>query len=101
MTADEQLDLWVEGKPAHNHDCWYDVVDKQGNVTERKKLKGGECCPDFSCCMSLLLAPREVRERFRDGDTDTRDGLLQGFLTMMITADGHTVSSREDTENVG
>lgn len=45
MKAEEQLKLWVAGRPVHN---------KEQN----------ECCPDFSCCQPRLLAPKHEREAF-------------------------------------
>lgn len=84
MTSDEQLRLWVEGNPVHNHDRWTDVVDAEGNVLYRKKMKGGECCPDFSCCRPELLAPREVREAFAAASEQERMRYLAMFLGAAI-----------------
>lgn len=67
MTSDEQLEQWVAGNPVHNHDR-------------------DECCPDFSCCQPKLLAPKEVREKFRDADDQTREGILMHFLGACIAA---------------
>ena len=41
----KQLALWVQGKSVHVHN--------------------GICCPDFSCCVPELLAPKEERELFQ------------------------------------
>jgi hypothetical protein len=49
MTAEEQLDAWVEGNPIHRE-------------------PEGICTPDFSCCHSAglkLMPARSVREAFR------------------------------------
>ncbi len=68
MTHKEQLDLWVEGHPKHNQET-------------------DECCPDFSCCNSALLAPRETREEFRAAflreDEALTMQLLMGFLSAL------------------
>lgn len=54
MTPEEQVDEWVKGNSIHNNDRTYNVVDKEGNVIATKKMVGGECCPDFSCCEPSL-----------------------------------------------
>ncbi len=41
-----QLALWVKGKSIH--------------------VPNGICCPDGSCCMPELLAPKEERELFQE-----------------------------------
>ena len=75
MTSEEQLDLWVEGKPIHN-------------------LYLGECCPDFSCCCPGLLAPQETREAFRKAylanDNSTMTSMLSMFLGAAIDYWGKT-----------
>lgn len=40
MTAEDQVDLWVQGQSVHNPDR-------------------DECCPDFSCCRAHLAWPLE------------------------------------------
>lgn len=89
MTTDEQLKLWVEGKSVHNDDKWIEFVDGDGNVVERRKMDGGECCPDFSCCKPELQAPREVREAFAAASPRERDKFLMSFLTAAIELAGH------------
>lgn len=42
----KQLALWVDGTSVH--------------------MPNGICCPDCSCCMPELKAPREERELFRE-----------------------------------
>lgn len=42
----KQLALWVEGKSIH--------------------VPNGQCCPDFSCCIPQLKAPKEERELFQE-----------------------------------
>lgn len=84
MTPDEQLNLWVDGKPVHNDDRWYSVVDEYGNVVGNHKLDGGECCPDFSCCRPELLAPPEVRRAFRAASLKEREKFLSQFLAALL-----------------
>jgi len=66
---DEQTLNWLKGNPTHNK------IDD-------------ECCPDFSCCNTKLLAPPEVRQVFYNaylkGDHKTQDRLLGEFLGKMI-----------------
>lgn len=64
MTPEEQVDLWVEGKPVHN-----DETD--------------ECCPDFSCCGTPIV-DKETRIKFKNADPKEREVMLCGFLTRMI-----------------
>ncbi len=45
----KQLALWVNGTSIH-----------LGSKPD------GTCCPDFSCCMPVLKAPKEERELFRE-----------------------------------
>lgn len=73
MTSDEQLQLWLQGKPVHNHDP-------------------NECCPDFSCCQPQLLAPLEVREAFVVVDDSARDKWLMHFLSAAFAEMGKEAS---------
>jgi len=68
MTSDEQLRLWVEGKPAH----------------------ADECCPDFSCCVPELLAPEHERKAFADATQEGRYAFLGGFLARAFANHGKT-----------
>ena len=78
MNISEQTKLWYEGKSIHNND----------RMVNDKKLQGGECCPDFSCCVPELQAPLEVRQVFYNaylkGDQATQDRLLMEFLGKML-----------------
>lgn len=65
MTPSEQLQKWLDGESIHNK--------------ERD-----ECCPDFSCCRSELLATKEIRQRFVFGDDRIQQGLLGMFLARAI-----------------
>lgn len=65
ISTDEQLFWWVAGEPIHN-------------------ASRDECCPDFSCCQPDLLAPAEVRQRFKracdEGDEQAKMAMLGMFL---------------------
>ena len=65
MTPEEQLELWVQGKPVHN------------------KTRD-ECCPDFSCCDPDLLAPTEVRKAFKAASEKERLKFLGQFLGALL-----------------
>ena len=60
----EQLYYWVEGVSLHY---------------------GKECCPDFSCCIPELRAPKRVRERYLEAfdknDNDTKVAIALLFYT--------------------
>lgn len=68
MTDDEQIALWVEGKPTHN--------DPGG--------ASSECCPDFSCCHPELLQPIEVRRAYQRAPQRTREVMLAPFLAALM-----------------
>lgn len=78
MTCEEQLDLWVAGKPVHND--------------ERE-----ECCPDFSCCNPRLLAPIEMRQMFRD-NPERREAMLFGFLGAALANQPVYVAGRPEAD---
>ena len=63
--SDEQLNKWVNGESIHND------IDE-------------ECCPDFSCCLSDVNTPIEIRKKFADahylGDEEKVMKMLMGFL---------------------
>ena len=69
ISSDEQLAKWVAGESLHR--------DVDG-------IKGGECCPDFSCCKPDLLQPPDVRQAFAAADEATRYKFLGTFLAAMI-----------------
>jgi hypothetical protein len=96
MTPEEQLDRWVDGDPVHNHNRWISIVDDDNKVVGRRKLEGGECCPDFSCCHPELLAPPEVRQAFKAASTEERGKFLHQFLAAMLKLEGD-----EDVHVVG
>ena len=65
----EQLAEWVKGNPQHN--------------TIRD-----ECCPDFSCCQPILLAPEEIRREFAEAGEAKRQGMLMQFLGAALALTG-------------
>lgn len=67
MTPEEQLDLWVAGKPVHNPDR-------------------DECCPDFSCCNPELLADLDTRTVFKAANQKKRENMLFEFLGKLLAA---------------
>jgi hypothetical protein len=83
MTKEEQLDLWVKGKPIHNE--------------ERD-----ECCPDFSCCDIELLSPLEERIAFKNANEGIRLSMLGTFLGRMLEKRGYEVVTSKDvlTDNL-
>lgn len=64
MKAEEQLDLWVEGKSVHND--------------ERD-----ECCPDFSCCGPPIV-DKKTRLKFKAANEKERYEMLCEFLARML-----------------
>lgn len=71
LSTRTQLLQWRHGQPMHNRET-------------------NECCPDFSCCDPLLLAPEHERLTFytavcREEDALV-DQLLMGFLGRLIAA---------------
>ena len=60
MSPDQQLAAWVDGRPICPN-------------------TNGECCPDFSCCMSRLIWPPEKREVFAKANQETREKMMIGI----------------------
>lgn len=75
ITSGQQLDSWVCGKSLHRL---------------HPKIKGGECCPDFSCCKPALKAPKATRERFKK-NPDERNKMLIEFLEALMQHEGFKV----------
>lgn len=77
ISAEEQLDRWVQGESTHRH------IESDGAITS---TRGDlfECCPDFSCCRPELLQPAEVRTKYpvlSDSEKQELDWMfLQAFL---------------------
>lgn len=67
MTYKEQLRLWVEGESVHDSD-----------------KKGEQCCPDFSCCMPELKAPKEERELFQQLYLEEKNEEYERMLMMFL-----------------
>lgn len=67
MTYKEQLQMWVEGNSVHDKD-----------------EKGDQCCPDFSCCMPELKAPKEERELFQQLYLAERHNEYERMLMMFL-----------------
>lgn len=64
MEYKEQLQLWVDG----NSTC----------------IKDEQCCPDFSCCMPELQAPKEERELFQQLYLAEKHSEYEGILMMFL-----------------
>ena len=60
----KQLALWVNGKSIH--------------------IPKGDCCPDFSCCMPELKAPKEERELFQKLYLEKRHNEYERMLMMFL-----------------
>ncbi len=70
--CEAQLQEWVAGRAVHN------AVDN-------------ECCPDFSCCGSQMVAI-EVRLAFKRATDYERLGMLGSFLGGMLKSEGVVIS---------
>ena len=66
---ERQFEEWVKGNPTHNKERVF-------------------CCPDFSCCQPALLAPEEVRRKFRDADEKTQIEMVMDFLRAALAFAG-------------
>ena len=88
MTSEEQLDLWVAGKPTHRYNVSYEIVDENGEVIGHRTDPDGECCPDFSCCSPELLAPLDMRLRFKAASRKQRESMLADFLGNLFKNEG-------------
>lgn len=83
MTIDEQLGLWLKGKPIHNN-------------------SRDECTPDFSCCNRELLASEEDRKRYYkaycDGDNRVTHKMLADFLGKLLESKNLRVQTAQVIE---
>lgn len=87
MNAKEQLALWVKGESVHNDEAYYRVEYEDGTTSELIPIKGGECCPDLSCCGAPLadLADREAFvEAYNSGNQDKMTALCTKFVLVML-----------------
>lgn len=75
MTGEQQLRLWVAGRPKCPNDR-------------------DECCPDFSCCRPKLLWPKAKRVAFLKANQATREQMLMGALVGMLEGEGYKVGHR-------
>lgn len=71
--AEHQLTEWVEGRPWHNPWC--------PNGSDNN---GGECCPDFSCCVPEMIWARKRREDFYTADQYGREMMMLGALSGLV-----------------
>ena len=65
LSPEMQLRRWVLGEPLCPNDR-------------------GECCPDFSCCVTRLAWPKEKREMFLAADDWHRERMLFGSLGALV-----------------
>lgn len=86
MTSNEQLQEWLKGNSIHNDDVWIDIVDSSGNVLRRECGKGGECCPDFSCCRPELKWEDDQRRIFVENES-LRSGMLMMSLSALLDSE--------------
>lgn len=84
ISVDQQLKDWAAGNTYHNNGRYIRFTNRSGVVVEIKKMEGGECCPDFSCCMPDLAWPLEERQRFLTADQKTRQEMLGMSLSALI-----------------
>ncbi|KKM95430.1 hypothetical protein LCGC14_1188320 [marine sediment metagenome] len=71
MKTSEQLLKWLDGESVHNNGK-------------------DECCPDFSCCNSMIHTPYEIRkafvEAFLTDDHQETNRMLGWFLRQAIAS---------------
>ena len=72
--ADYQLHDWVSGRPWHNP--W-----APGASEPDYGKYGGECCPDFSCCVPAMIWAKERRSAFVAANAQQREHMLFGALS--------------------
>jgi hypothetical protein len=85
MTADEQTTEWVKGNSIHNDNPPpISIVDDNGNVIKTINPKGGECCPDFSCCRPSMKWPPEMRQKFASSNRDDQMSMLGMAMTGLL-----------------
>lgn len=77
---ENQLSKWLLGESTHNDLVLYKEVMRNPKDVIIKKLIGGECCPDFSCCYPQLLWDEEKRKLFIKSDSTDREKFLRESL---------------------
>lgn len=83
ISPQQQLQDWAAGRVYHN-DNRYIRYTSGGVVTDVRKMRGGECCPDFSCCQPQLAWPLEERQKLLNADQSTRQEMLAMSLSAWI-----------------
>lgn len=83
LTSEEQIDEWVKGNPVHNYNRFTYIVNEQDEVVGYEPIKGGECCPDFSCCGEPIVSEQE-RIDFKNANDDKRQLMCMNFLSQML-----------------
>jgi hypothetical protein len=71
ITAEEQLSEWIRGNSLHRR-------------IQSKYVRGGECVPDFSCCVPELLAEECERRAYAAGSRAQQMSFLGVFLHRAI-----------------
>jgi len=88
-----QLELWLQGHSVHNEHGWYWSVNNRDEIVNIHKAKGGECCPDFSCCDPALAWSPEQRSIFSAASKETRTAMLMNTMQeLMLKVDPGLVS---------
>lgn len=77
--SQHQLKEWVEGRP------WHNPFTPDGDYHESPK-EGGECCPDFSCCVPDLLWAKKRRLAFFHASPEVQEHMLMGALGSLMGA---------------
>ncbi len=83
--VNHQLEEWVKGNSIHNTLSPINaIVDDDDKIVGYIQCEGGECCPDFSCCMGVGW-PIEQRQKFLEfyynGNESACHAMLMGSLT--------------------
>lgn len=78
-----QLKSWLAGQPWHNY--W-----SPGATEPTFSKSGGECCPDFSCCVNNMW-PQEMRKKFVEGSDDDRSAMMADALGYFVKKHGAVV----------
>jgi hypothetical protein len=89
QSHDHQLNEWVKGISIHNNDASIKIVDDNDNVIRTVEIKGGECCPDFSCCKPQLGWSLELRQKFMDSDENTRQNMMFSMALPALLMDAN------------
>jgi hypothetical protein len=85
MSPEQQVDEWVKGNAIHNNNRYYRIVGDDGAILEVRKMDGGECCPDFSCCQPELMWSEELRLKFKNSNEHVRGEMLGMALDQLLS----------------